>query len=108
MNTIIIIIASVLFGIACLFIYVCIGFMQLFFERVITKDAEDKSYTTVYQRILWKKSGQIGMKYPEYQFSRKHPEFIKYENKLQNIIIAFWPVFAVAETINHYITHREK
>lgn len=104
---ILIISIAIIFALACIFIYICIGFMQLFFERVITKDADEKSYTTVYQRLLWKHSGVIGRKYPDCKFSRKHPEFIKFEETLQTIVVSFWPVFAVAEIINHYIIHKK-
>ncbi len=105
---ILLIIAAIIFALTCIFVYICIGYMQLFFERVITKDAEEKSYTTVYQRLLWKQSGVIGRKYPDFEFSRRHPEFKKYEETLQMIVISFWPVFAVAEIINHYISHNKK
>lgn len=102
------IILAVVTALALLYLYISIGFMISFFEKMVRSDEEGDSYATVFMHMLFKKSGEIARKYPGTVNTRNHPDYQKYQEFLQNIIISFWPLFAMAEMINYFHTQKEK
>lgn len=103
MITIIFLSLSALAGI---YFYVCIGFMILHFEQMVKRDADDKPYNTVYERLIWKVMLKMSSKDGTLLSIRKQPAFIKRNEQIKNMIVALWPCISVAEVINHYLSHK--